>query len=95
MKLGTAEQVTVTLPESAPILVKKGEASAITARTELPEALEAPVQAGQQLGELILEKEGERLASLPLTAGEEVARLTWADLFERLLARVAMGKAEE
>ena len=94
VELGTAEQVTVTLPNPEPLLVKKGEASAITARTELPEALEAPVQAGQQLGELILEREGERLASLPLTAGEEVARLTWVDLFERLLARVAMGKAE-
>ena len=91
VELGTAEQVTVTLPDAAPLLVKKGEASAITARAELPEALEAPVQAGQQLGELILEREGERLAALPLTAGEEVARLTWADLFERLLARVAMG----
>ena len=94
VELGTAEQVTVTLPESAPILVKKGELSSVTARTELPEALEAPVQAGQQLGELILEKEGERLAALPLTAAEDIPRLTWADLFERLLARVAMGGAE-
>ena len=94
VELGTAEQVTVTLPDAEPLLVKKGEASAITARAELPERLEAPVEAGQQVGELILEKEGERLAALPLTAGEEVARLTWADLFERLLARVAMGKAE-
>ena len=94
VELGTAEQVTVTLPDAAPLLVKKGEQSSITARAELPEALEAPVQAGQRLGELILEREGERLAALPLTAGEEVARLTWADLFERLLARVAMGKAE-
>ena len=95
VELGTAEQVTVTLPESAPILVKKGELSSVTARTELPEALDAPVQAGQQLGELILEKEGERLTALPLTAAEDIPRLTWADLFERLLARVAMGKVEE
>ena len=93
VELGTAEQVTVTLADPEPLLVKKGEQSSITARTELPEILEAPVEAGQQLGELILEKEGERLATLPLTAGEEVARLTWADLFERLLARVAMGGA--
>ena len=94
VELGTAEQVTVTLPESAPILVKKGELSSVTARTELPEALDAPVQAGQQVGELILEKEGERLTALPLTAAEDIPRLAWADLFERLLARVAMGKAE-
>ena len=92
VELGKAEQVTVTLPDAESLLVKKGEASAITARTELPEILEAPVEAGQQVGELILEREGERLAALPLTAGEEVARLTWPDLFARLLARVAMGE---
>ena len=92
VELGTREQVTVTLPDAESLLVKKGEASAITARTELPEILEAPVEAGQQVGELILEREGERLAALPLTAGEDVPRLTWPDLFARLLARVAMGE---
>ena len=91
VELGTREQVAVTLPDAEPLLVKKGEAAAITARTELPEILEAPVEAGQQVGELILEREGERLAVLPLTAGEDVPRLTWPDLFARLLARVAMG----
>ena len=91
VELGTAEQVTVTLPSPEPLLVKKGEATAITARAELPERLEAPVEAGQQVGELILEREGEILAALPLTAAETVQRLTWADLFERLLAKVSFG----
>ena len=94
VELGTAEQVVVTLPDTAPLLVKKGELASITARAELPEKLEAPVAAGQQVGELILEREGERLTALPLTAAEDIPRLTWADLFERLLAGVAMGKAE-
>jgi D-alanyl-D-alanine carboxypeptidase (penicillin-binding protein 5/6) len=74
--------------------VKKGEKSAVTARTELPEKLEAPVEAGQPVGKLILERSGERLAELTLTAAEPVARLTWTDLFARLLARVAMGTAK-
>ena len=93
MELGTAEQVAVTLPDAAPLLVKKGEVSSITARAELPEKLEAPVEKGQQVGELILERSGERLDVLPLTAAEEVARLTWTDLFARLLGMVAMGAA--
>ena len=94
VELGTADAVTVTLPDAAPLLVKKGEQSAVTARAELPELLQAPVEAGQQVGELILEREGDRLAALPLTAGEDVPRLTWPDLFARLLGRVAMGGAE-
>ena len=91
VELGSAEQVTAVLPDAQPLLVKKGEKSAITARTELPEKLDAPVEKGQQIGELILEREGERLAALPLTAGEAVDRLTWPDLFARLLGTVAMG----
>ena len=94
VELGRAEQVTVTIPDAAPMLVKKGELAAITARTELPEILEAPVEKGQQLGELILEREGERLVALPLTAGEDVPRLTWPDLFAKLLGRVAMGSKD-
>ena len=69
-----------------------GEAAAITPRTELPERLEAPVEAGQPVGELILEREGETLAVLPLTAGETVQRLTWADLFVKVLRRAAMAR---
>ena len=91
VELGKAERVTVILPDAAPMLVKKGELSSITARTELPEGLDAPVEQGQQLGELILEREGERIAALPLTAGEDVPRLSWADIFAKLLGRVAMG----
>ena len=49
------------------------------------------MEQGQQLGELILEREGERIAALPLTAGEDVPRLSWADIFAKLLGRVAMG----
>ena len=92
VELGKTEGVSVALPDAEPLLVKKGEKSSITARTELPERLKAPVEAGQQIGELILEREGARLTSLPLTASETVERLTWADLFERLLSKVAMGK---
>ena len=93
VELGTAEQVAVTLPDAAPLLVKKGEVSSITARAELPEKLEAPVEKGQQVGELILERSGERLDVLPLTAAEEVARLTRTHLYARLLGMVAMGAA--
>ena len=49
VELGTREQVTVTLADAEPLLVKKGDAAAVTARTELPEILEAPVEAGQRV----------------------------------------------
>ena len=95
VELGTAQTVPVILSQPEPLLVKKGEKSSVTARMELPEKLQAPVEAGQTVGELILEREGERLAVLPLTAAEDVPRLTWADLFVQLMQRVAFGGAAQ
>lgn len=90
--LGTAESVTAVLEDAGPLLVEKGQLSRITARAALLPELAAPVEQGDQVGELTVECEGEILAVLPLTAGERVEKLSWTDLFERLLGRVAMGK---
>ena len=89
VKLGTAETVEAVLGDPGPILVKKGRQ--ITTRTELLPELGAPVEAGQQLGSLTVECEGETLAQIPLVAGGAVEKLTWPDLFAKLLGRVAMG----
>ena len=89
VKLGVAETVNAVLGEPGPLLVKKG--ASVTARTELLPEIDAPVEAGAPLGELTVECEGEVLAVLPLIAGDAVEKLTWPDLFERLLGRIAMG----
>ena len=91
VKLGTAELVSAVLEEAKPILVDKGKLPEITARTELTEELEAPVNKGDPVGQIIVACGNEILARLPLTAGEDVARLSWPDLFARLLSRIAMG----
>jgi len=45
------------------------------------------VEAGEPLGTLdIFDASGTAVASLPLLAGESVARLSWFALFRRLLA---------
>ena len=92
VKLGVSDSVSAVLADAGPILVKKGELSRITARTELTEEAEAPVEAGAQLGELTVECEGQVLAVIPLIAGEAVEKLGWTDLFARLLGRIAMGR---
>ena len=91
VKLGTVPTVSAVLETAQPLLVEKGQLSRITARAELAEALEAPVARGDRLGELIVECDGRELARLPLTAGEDVPKLGWANLFARLLGRIAMG----
>ena len=91
VKLGTAELVAVRPDQSGPILVKKAQKAQITTKMSLAEVLDAPVAAGDPVGELTVECGGEVLAVIPLRAAEDVARLTWPDLFVRLLGRIAMG----
>ena len=91
VKLGTVPTVSAVLETAHPLLVEKGQLSRITARAELSDEPEAPVARGDRLGELIVECDGRELARLPLTAGEDVPKLGWADLFARLLGRIAMG----
>ena len=91
VKLGTAEVVTAVLEENGPMLIEKAKAAKITSRMALLPELPAPVSAGDQVGELTVECEGEVLAVIPLVAGEAVEKLQWTDLFARLLGKVAMG----
>ena len=91
VKLGTADAVTAVLAESGPLLVARGKLADITARATLLPELQAPVEQGQQLGELTIECGTEVLAVLPLTADRAVEKLGWTDLFAQLLGRIAMG----
>ncbi len=91
VKLGTADAVAAVLAESGPLLVARGKLADITARATLLPELQAPVDQGQQLGELTIECGTEVLAVLPLTAERAVERLSWTDLFAQLLGRIAMG----
>ncbi len=91
VKLGTADAVSAILAENSPLLVARGKLADITARATLLPELQAPVDQGQQLGELTIECGTEVLAVLPLTAERAVERLSWTDLFAQLLGRIAMG----
>ena len=91
VKLGTADAVAAVLAESGPLLVARGKLADITARVTLLPELQAPVEQGQQLGELTVECGTEVLAVLPLTADRSVEKLSWTDLFAQLLGRIAMG----
>ena len=91
VKLGTADTVPAVLADDTPLLVAKGDLNEISIRTDLPGQIDAPVEQGQQLGELTVERDGETIAVLPLLAEKAVEKLGWPELFVRLLGRVAMG----
>ena len=86
--LGVRRQVQAVLPQGSVLLLEKNRANALTQSLTLSETLEAPVEQGDTLGSLdLFAADGTLLSSLPLLAGESVARLTWRQLFCRCAAR--------
>lgn len=82
--LGERRQVQAVLPQGSVLLLEKNRANALTQSLTLREAVEAPVEQGDTLGSLdLFAADGTLLSSLPLLAGESVARLTWRQLFCR------------
>ena len=91
VRLGKADSVRAVLRGDNAILVEKGAKSGITPEVSLEESVTAPVAGGQRLGTLTLRSGDRVLAELPLVAEEPMERVTWGDLFIRVLKRVAMA----
>ena len=84
--MGTQDAVQPVLetPE-ATVLLEKAAASGLTREVRLEPSVAAPVTAGQVLGELTLKSGGDTVLTVPLTAGEDVARRSWGQIFTALL----------
>lgn len=59
---------------------------------QLEERLQAPVAEGQQVGWLIVRREGTEVCRIPVNAAEEIPRLTLLQIFRRLFFCVAGKK---
>ena len=92
VELGTADTVGVRLGETGGLLVEKGQKSSITTEVTLEESVTAPVSRGQRLGTMTIRAGDQVLAQLPLVAAEGVPRLTWGQLFGKILRQVAMSR---
>ena len=90
--LGTEEKVPVKLQTEANFLVEKGQKAQASREIRLEEQVEAPVAEGAPLGALVLKAGDQLLTEIPLVAAAPVARLTWWDLFQRVLGKMAMAK---
>ena len=90
VKLGRAPSVEAVL-EAGKLLVGKGQAGSLSQTVTLREDLVAPVEKGQTVGTLTVQCGDATLAELPLTAADTVERMTWGDLFVRLLRCAVFG----
>ena len=87
------ESTVKLIPEgSLGFLVDKAQKNSVTVEFSAAESAAAPVSKGQQLGTLTVKTGGTTLAQIPLVAETDVGRLTWWDLFLKVLRRTAMAK---
>ena len=92
VKLGKAECVKAIPSEQSALLVDKAQLAEVNIQTALEEQVRAPVSKGQRLGTLTVKSGEQVLAQIPLVAEQTVEKLTWGDLFLRLLKQVCMAK---
>jgi len=91
--LGKTDTVKALLSDSAPLLVDKGQRSAVTTQVELEPEVKAPVSKGQRLGTLTVRSGEQVLKEIPLVAAEAVEKLSWWDIFGKVFKRFVMAKA--
>jgi len=82
--LGVQATVQPVIPESS-LLLKREQAAHLEKSVSLSSGVEAPVAKGDALGTLTVTSDGETVAEIPLVAGEDVARVTWGQMAQRLL----------
>lgn len=72
--LGDTRRVALTTQDGVNVLIPAGAASGVTAEAVFSGPVEAPITAGQKLGELIVRVPGSVESRLPLVAADDVAR---------------------
>ena len=93
VKLGTADAVTAVPAEQGALLIDKNQKHTVTTQIDLLPQVSAPVSQGQRLGTLQVKSGEQVLKEIPLVAETGVPKLTWGQMFLRILRSICMCKA--
>ena len=91
VELGTQATVQPVLGEGTALLLEKAKAGQLSQSVELVPSVAAPVAQGDTLGTLTVTAGEETVAQIPIVAGEDVARVTFSQMFTRLLRLAFLG----
>ncbi len=90
VKLGTEDTVKAVPNSQDAVLIDKSQKNQVSYQTVLEEEMEAPVSRGQRLGTLYIKAGEQVLREIPMVAEEGVERLTFLQLWGRVLRKLAM-----
>ena len=91
VKLGTQQQVQAVPASNGSVLIDKSQKNTVNVKVELSDGVEAPVSQGQRLGTMTVTSGEQILAEIPLVAAQPVARLSWGQIFVRMLRSICLG----
>nr|WP_325304881.1 D-alanyl-D-alanine carboxypeptidase family protein [uncultured Oscillibacter sp.] len=91
VELGAQATVQPVPGEGGTLLLEKAKAGNLTQSVALEESVPAPVALGDRLGTLTVSSGEETVAEIPLLAGEEVPRVTYGQMFLRLLRTACLA----
>ena len=92
VKLGSQQWVNAVPGEEIQLLIEKSQKDMVTTDFTLEQGVTAPVSRGQRLGTMTVRAGEQILQEVPLVAQTGISRLTWGDLFLKILGRMAMAK---
>ena len=92
VKLGSVNAVTAIPNQAVQLLIDKSQKNSVTTEIILDPSVTAPVSKGQKLGTLTVKAGDQILAQVNMVAETGVARLSWGDVFVKILRRLAMSK---
>ena len=82
---GTKDSVEIIFENDAGSLIPKGQANNITTTVSLPDIVEAPINAGDKVGEVIFSLNNETLGTVNLVAKDTVKRLNFGNMLAHVL----------
>ncbi len=92
VKLGTQEAVRAVPAQQDALLIDKSQRNLVTTEVTLEPEVQAPVSKGQRLGTMTVKAGEQILSEIPLVAEAPVEKLSWGQLFVRVLKNLAMAK---
>ena len=92
VKLGVDDTVSAVPSQSPRLLIDKSQRDSVHTTLELKEQIEAPVSQGQRLGTLSVKAGEQVLQQIPLVAEISVPKLSFSQLYVRILKQLCMAK---
>lgn len=72
-------------------LVSKGDVSKVEVKVSLPESLTAPVKAGDKIGEIVYELQGQEIGRASIYASSDVEKISFFEVLTRMAARFLLA----